>query len=30
MKIYSTLEENARASTAARARELIQNKEAPH
>jgi predicted Zn-dependent protease len=30
MKIYSTLEENARASTAARARELIHDKEAPH
>lgn len=30
MKIYSTLEENARASAAARARELIQNKEASH
>jgi tetratricopeptide (TPR) repeat protein len=30
MKIYSTLEENARASAAARAREVIHNKEAPH
>ena len=30
MKIYSTLEENTRASTAARARELIQDKEATH
>jgi tetratricopeptide (TPR) repeat protein len=30
MQIYSKLEENARASTATRARELIQEKEAPH
>lgn len=30
MQIYSKLEESSRAATAARARELIQNKEAPH
>ena len=30
MQIYSKLEESARAATAARARDLIQNKEAPH
>lgn len=30
MQIYSKLEESSRAATAARARELIENKEAPH
>lgn len=30
MQIFSKLEESARAATAARARELIENKEAPH